>query len=77
MAKTFEETLVSAKKTGASRCSDAELLALFCNTSLQILCGAVSPKLVFEGAQKKGLSAKEVLQMAKDNPQAVADLMWL
>jgi len=45
-------------------------------TSIQILCGAVSPKLVFEGAQKKGMKAKEVMALAHKDPGAIEALMW-
>lgn len=73
---TYEDVLKSAKRVGASNCNETQLLAWVC-AGLQMSCGAVSPKLVFEGAQKKGLTAKEITKLAHDDPLAVAELMWV
>ena len=73
----YEQTLKAAKKTGASRANDAEVMALFCEGPLQTLCGAVSPKLVWYGAQAKGLSSSELSVLAFNDPMEVAELMWV
>jgi hypothetical protein len=73
---TYEAALKSGKKIGASNCNETELLAWICS-GLQLTCGAVSPKLVFEGAQKKGLKAKDIAKMVHDNPAAIEELMWV
>jgi predicted double-glycine peptidase len=50
-------------------------LAAICQ-SIQFSCGAVSSQLVFEGAQKKGLTAKQLMEMAHKHPQQVEELQW-
>ena len=74
---SYENTLTAAKKVGASRADDAQHMALLCEGSIQILCGAVSPALVWEGAQKKGLTTSELAELASTSPMEVAELMWL
>ena len=73
----YREALNAVGKVGVSRASDEQLMALFCDTSIQITCGAVSPQLVWEGAQKKGLTTNELVKLAHTDPGAVADLMWI
>lgn len=74
---SYETTLKAAKTVGASRANDVQLMALFCDGPLQTVCGAVAPSLVFDGAQTKGLSSKELAELASTDPMAVADLMWV
>ena len=75
---TYETTLAEAKKVGAAHASNEGLIALFCDSpNLQQLCGAVSAKLVFDGAQTKGLSYREFAHLASEDPQAVESLMWV
>lgn len=73
----YENTLKAAKAVGASRADDAQHMALLCDGSLQILCGAVAPSLVWQGAQKKGITTSELAEMAATRPMDVADLMWV
>jgi len=73
---TYEAALKSGHKKGAAHCNDTEMLAWFCS-GLQLTCGAISPKLVFEGAQKKGLTAREVAKLAHNDPMAIEELMWV
>jgi hypothetical protein len=40
-----------------AHCDDAALMASFLEGSAQLLLGAVSPKLIWEGAQAQGLTA--------------------
>lgn len=72
----YRNTLAAANKVGSANATDAGVMAQFCATSLQILCGAASPELVWEGAQKKGMTALELAELATGNPAAVHDLMW-
>ncbi|MDG5809097.1 hypothetical protein P9869_42125 [Streptomyces ossamyceticus] len=44
---------------------------------VQMLAGAVPPRLGWEGAQKKGLTSKELLTLCRTDPLAVEELMWL
>lgn len=74
---TYEEALAEAAKVGVGRCGDAAAMAQFCDANIQILCGAVSPHLVWEGAQKKGLTFLELGRLAGKDPMAVEALMWI
>ena|SRR5438128_998497 len=74
---TWEQALTEAKERGVSKCSNPALMAAFCEGSLQLAVGAVAPQLVWEGAQKKGLTAKELLHLCNTDVMAVSDLMWL
>jgi hypothetical protein len=49
---------------------------MFCESSLQILVGAVSPKLVWEGAQAKGLTTRDLAKLAHEGWRGVDDLQW-
>ena len=73
----YAAALAAGRATGAGRCTDAEAMALFCEADVQLLAGAVSPRLVWEGAQKRGLSLAELGALASADPLAVADLMWV
>lgn len=73
----YKAALAAAKKVGASRATDAGAMALFCDTTLQFMVGAASPELVWEGAQKKRMTALQLHNLAAKNPAAVHDLMWL
>ena len=65
-----------ARKAGAAHCTDAELMASFCDGTAQLLIGAVSPRLVWEGAMSKGMTTKQLATLMHDDPIAAADLMW-
>lgn len=73
----FDTALERYGQVGASRAADDELMAAFCKYNLQRIVGAVSPKLVWEGARKKGLSTKELAHLAGTDVMAVSDLQWL
>lgn len=73
----YREALKSANKVGIMAATDAQFMASFCDSSIQILCGAVSPELVWEGAQKKGMTTRELSHLASTDPRAVAELMRL
>ncbi len=64
------------KKLGASRADDAAAMAAFCANDLQRLVGAVSPRLVWEGAQKSNMATRELVALCK-NPMKVQALMWI
>ena len=73
---TYEEALAAGRRNGASHATDAQLMAMFCDTSIQTLCGAVSPQLVWDGARKNGLSTGALGDLAASAPMEVAELMW-
>ena len=76
---TYKEALKSGKrkaKSCSSVATDEEILAVYLHDMIQIQCGAVSPELVFEGARKKGMTFKQVVELAHKNPAAIEALMW-
>lgn len=73
----YEKALERAAAVGYKNADDAGLMAGLCDGVLQMLVGAVSPRLVWEGAQKKGLTSKELLNLCRTDALAVSELMWL
>lgn len=73
----YSAALAAANKIGSANATDAGVMAQFCATSLQLLVGAAAPQLVWEGAQKKGMTARDLVALATENPAAVHDLMWI
>ncbi|MEV7684047.1 hypothetical protein AB0O64_36760 [Streptomyces sp. NPDC088341] len=74
---SYAQALAEAEQHSVSKCSDPALMASLCDGPLQTLVGAVAPQLVWEGAQKKGLTSKELLHLCHTDPLAVSELMWL
>lgn len=74
---SYQDTLAAAKKVGASKATDAGVMALFCAGSLQLLCGAVSPALVWRGAVASGMTARDLSRLAATDPMAISDLQWI
>lgn len=74
---TYQDALAELKSKGAAHASDAAVIAGLCDGSLQIVCGAVSPRLVFDGAMKKGLTSAEFGRLMSTDALAIADLQWL
>lgn len=70
----YRETLAAAKKVGASKATDPQLMALYCDGPLQTVVGAVSPKLVWEGAQTTGLTTQQLMKLSM---WEVNDLQWV
>ncbi len=73
---TYDDALADLKNLGAGRASDAAIMAGFCESALQIAVGAVSPRLVWEGAQARGMTTQQLAALCGTDPLAVADLMW-
>lgn len=74
---TYEEALAEAKRVGVRRASDPAAMAAFCESNIQFLCGAVSPRLVWEGAMKRGMTLLDLGRLAGSDTSAVAELMWV
>ncbi|MGW7425820.1 hypothetical protein ACWGJB_38310 [Streptomyces sp. NPDC054813] len=72
----YAKALAAARKAGARHANDAGLMALFCANTLQHLVGAVSPQLVWEGAQRRGLSTADLRDLCAKDVMAVSDLQW-
>ena len=71
MAMTYAEALKVANKVGASKAEGLPLLAL--TIKALALAHAISPRLVYEGAVRKGLSAAEVRTL---DPVSLGNLMF-
>lgn len=74
---TYDQALATAKQDSICKTNDPALMAAFCHGPLQIIVGAVSPRLVWEGAQKQGLTTTQLAALAYGNPNAVSNLQWL
>jgi hypothetical protein len=74
---TYQEAIRESKRVGVVDQTDEVLMAGLCEGTMQILCGAVAPQLVWEGAQKQGLDSRTLMQMANTDPNAVHELMWV
>jgi hypothetical protein len=72
---TYEQALIKGEKVGASKAGTEEFLALLCESLASV--HAISPALVFNGARKQGLSAKQVAKLAVDDPVGLGDLMFV
>jgi hypothetical protein len=75
-AQTYAQALNATRATG-TKLTDPQHMALFCDSSIQILLGAVSPQLIWEGAQKSGLTTRELVELVHEDPDAARDLQWL
>ena len=75
--KTYEAALKEARTVGVGVCSDPAAMAAFCDSTIQLMVGAASPKLVWQGAMKRGMSNVELHCLASKDPNAVHDLMWI
>lgn len=76
---TYQAALAATKTAtaGTMQLTDPQHMALFLDSSAQVLLGAVSPQLIWEGAQKKSLTTRELVALIHQDPDAARDLMWL
>lgn len=73
----YDAALERAREKGVGVCDDAALMAFFCDVNLTFIVGAVAPRLVWEGAQKRGMTALELGRLAGKDPRAVDELQWI
>lgn len=73
---TYEGSLHQARNVGAANADDAGVMAMFCESVLQPLVGAASPRLVWDGAQARGMTTLELNKLCLSDPAAVHELMW-
>lgn len=74
---TYQEALAEARKVGVRRCSDPARMAQFLDANALILIGAVSPELMWDGAQKTGLTTKALVALIHKDAIEAAELMWV
>lgn len=77
MAESYASALARGRAIGARRADDPALMALFCQNDIQYAVGAVSPELVWEGAQLKGLTTRDLVALCARDVMAVSELQWL
>jgi len=71
---TYKQALKRGERAGTSNAGNEEFLALVCKSLAAV--HAINPALVYAGARKKGLSAKDVARLAADDPVGLGDLMF-
>ncbi len=76
---TYQDALARSKGN-LKNCDDAAAMAAFLASCAHTLIGAVSPRLVWQGAQAKGMTSLELLEMihadAENGTINAAELMW-
>lgn len=72
----YQEALKRGRKIGVSRAPTAEAIAMFCESTLQILVGAVSPEMVWTGAIARRMSLLDFGRLCA-RPREAEVLQWL
>ena len=75
---TYEQALAAPTGPGGKGWKHADETSCLAAAAqaLQSLHPGIAPALVFEGAQKKGLTSQQLLALGEDW-RALDDLMWL
>ncbi|WP_406170292.1 hypothetical protein OIE52_39215 [Streptomyces canus] len=73
----YAAALAVCRTKGAAHAPNDALMAALCQDVIQTLVGAVHPQYVWEGAMKKGLTAKELLHLCRTDVMAVDELQWI
>lgn len=63
LGSKYAKALLAGDKAGAVHATDPQLMAGFCEDTLMILMGAFSPRLVWEGAQREGMTTMELAKL--------------
>lgn len=71
MIVTYKQAVKTGEKAGASRAGTEEFLAMLCKSLASL--HAINPALVFDGAKKRRLTAKQVAKLAVDDPVGIGD----
>lgn len=72
---SYDEALKRAERVGVSKAGKLEFLALICKSLASV--HAINPSLVYAGATKLGLDAKQVAKLADSDPVGLGDLMFV
>jgi hypothetical protein len=72
---SYDQALKHGAKVGASKAEGECLLAMLCKTLAAV--HAINPRLVYEGAKKRGLTYKDVSKLGANDPVALSDLMFV
>ena len=74
--KTFKQALKDGNKVGAANSQGLDQMAQMIDTLCKIHVGC-NPKMIYEGAIKKGLTVRELTNLANHDPVAFGDLMFI
>jgi hypothetical protein len=74
-ADDYRQALAQGREAGAAHATDPQLMAMFCENTLQILAGAVSPQLVWAGAQARGMTTTQLLKACNDRDYQTLDAL--
>lgn len=69
----YAEALTAGRKVGPEKATDEQLMAMFCEDIMQVMVGAFSPRLVWDGARKRGLTALQLHNICADKDFATLD----
>ncbi len=73
----YAKALIAGWKVGRANATDAQAMAMYCEDIMQLMVGAFSPRLVWEGARKAGLTTLELASLCADkNLRALDDLQF-
>jgi hypothetical protein len=69
----YATELTAGRRAGSANATDAQAMALFCEDVMPLMVGALSPRLVWEGAQKAGLTGLQLHEMCHRRDLAALD----
>jgi hypothetical protein len=69
----FAEALTAGEETGPASATDPQSMAMFCEDIMPRMVGAFSPRLVWEGAQKAGLTTLQLHEICHRKDFAALD----
>lgn len=73
----YARELAAGERIGPANASDAQAMAMFCESVMQLMVGVFSPRLVWEGAQKAGLTALQLHEIChRKDLTALDDLQF-
>jgi len=73
----YARELTAGEKIGPANATDAQNMAGFCESIMPLMVGAFSPRLVWEGAQKRGLTTLQLHEIChRKDFRALDDLQW-
>jgi len=76
MAADAYQAALARARGNVKNCDDAAHMASLLEGTAHILIGAVSPRLVWQGAQARGMTTMELAELIHSDPIKAADLMF-
>jgi hypothetical protein len=69
----YAAELTAGSRAGPAHATDAQLMAMFCESIMPFMVGAFSPRLVWEGAQRRGMTALQLHNVCAEKDFATLD----